>query len=42
MAAIASYKYVGKKNKNLADKAATDEMRKNLNNLDIKGQVVAI
>tara|TARA_B100001250_G_scaffold139251_1_gene119266 strand:+ start:2056 stop:3006 length:951 start_codon:yes stop_codon:yes gene_type:complete len=40
MAAIASYKYVGKKNKNLADKAATDEMRKNINELDIKGEVV--
>ena len=40
MAAIASYKYVGKKNKNLADKAATDEMRKKINELDIKGEVV--
>jgi len=40
MAAVASYKYVGKKDKKLADKAATDEMRKNINKLDIKGEVV--
>ena len=40
MAAAASYKYVGKKDKKLADKAATDEMRKNINILDIKGEVV--
>ena len=40
MAAVASYKYVGKKDKKLADKAATDEMRKNINILDIKGEVV--
>ena len=40
MAAVASYKYVGKKDKKLADKAATDEMRKNINLLDIKGEVV--
>ena len=39
-AAIACHPYVGKKNKILADKAATDEMRKNLNNLDINGKVV--
>ena len=32
--------YLGKKDKILADKAATDEMRKNLNNLDIDGKVV--
>ena len=39
-AAIACYPYLGKKDKILADKAATDEMRKNLNNLDIDGRVV--
>tara|TARA_Y100000590_G_scaffold410910_1_gene504376 strand:+ start:466 stop:1413 length:948 start_codon:yes stop_codon:yes gene_type:complete len=39
-AAIATYRHIGKGNKQLADKAATDEMRKNLNNLDIDGQVV--
>jgi len=39
-AAIACYPHLGKKNKILADKAATDEMRKNLNHLDINGQVV--
>jgi len=39
-AAIASYKHIGKKNKKLADKAATDNMRKNINNLNIKGEVV--
>ena len=33
MAAVASYKYVGKKDKKLADKAATDEMRKNIEEL---------
>ena len=39
-AAIACYPFIGKKNKILADKAAADEMRKNLNNLDIDGQIV--
>ena len=39
-AAIACYPHLGKKDKILADKAATDEMRKNLNNLDIDGKVV--
>ena len=39
-AAIACYPHLGKKNKVLADKAATDEMRKNLNQLDINGKVV--
>ena len=39
-AAVASYKYIGKKNQDLADKAATDEMRKNINKLDICGEVV--
>ena len=39
-AAIACYPHLGKKDKILADKAATDDMRKNLNNLDIDGMVV--
>ena len=39
-AAIACYPHIGKKDKILADKAATDEMRKYLNMLDIDGQVV--
>jgi len=39
-AAIACYPLLGKKDKVLADKAATDEMRKNLNQLDIDGKVV--
>tara|TARA_Y100001970_G_scaffold146668_1_gene180128 strand:+ start:285 stop:1232 length:948 start_codon:yes stop_codon:yes gene_type:complete len=40
MAAVACYPYLGKKDKVLVDKAATDEMRKNLNELDINGKVV--
>ncbi len=39
-AAIACYPHLGKKDKFLADKAATDIMRKNLNNLNINGEVV--
>ena len=39
-ASIACHKYIGKNDKVLADKAATDVMRKNLNNLDIDGKVV--
>jgi len=39
-AAIACYPHLGKKDKILADKAATDEMRKYLNMLNIDGQVV--
>ena len=39
-AAIACYPHLGKKNKVLVDKTATDEMRKNLNQLDIDGKVV--
>ena len=39
-AAISSFPHVGKKNKELIDKAATDDMRKNLNKLDINGKVV--
>ena len=39
-AAIACYPHIGKKNKIITDKAATDIMRKNLNSLDIDGTVV--
>ncbi len=39
-AAIACYEHLGKKDKILVDKAATDIMRKNLNNLDIDGKIV--
>ncbi|MDC0054692.1 class II fructose-bisphosphatase [Candidatus Pelagibacter sp.] len=39
-AAIACYQLLGKKDKLSVDKAATDEMRKNLNQLDINGKVV--
>ena len=39
-AAIACYPHLGKKDKILVDKAATDEMRKNLNDLNINGKVV--
>ena len=38
--AIACYPYIGKKDKILADKAATDLMRYQLNKLDIRGKVV--
>ncbi len=39
-AAISSYNFVGKKDKNLADKAAVDTMRIELNKIDMKGRVV--
>ena len=39
-AAISCYPHLGKKNKIIADKAATDVMRYNLNKLDIDGEVV--
>ena len=39
-AAIACYQHLGKKDKILVDKAATDIMRKNLNELDIDGKIV--
>tara|TARA_B100001173_G_scaffold270692_1_gene248253 strand:- start:55 stop:999 length:945 start_codon:yes stop_codon:yes gene_type:complete len=39
-AAIACHSHLGNKDKVLADKAATDEMRKSLNLLDIDGKVV--
>ncbi len=38
--AIACFPYVGKNEKILADKAATDVMREQLNKLNIKGKVV--
>jgi len=39
-AAIASFSYVGSGNKNKADDAAVNIMRKSLNELDIKGRIV--
>ena len=39
-AAMSSFPHVGKKNKELTDRAATDDMRKNFNKLDISGEVV--
>ena len=39
-AAVACHKHIGKNDKVIADKAATDAMRKNLNKLDINGTVV--
>ena len=39
-AAIACYEHLGKKDKILVDKAATDKMRTNLNDLDIDGKIV--
>ncbi len=39
-AAVASYNFVGKKDKIAADKAAVDSMRNSLNNIDMKGQIV--
>ena len=39
-AALASSFYVGQKNKDLADKAAVDAMRSELNKLNINGQIV--
>ena len=39
-AAISCFPHLGKDNKNLADKAATDVMRLNLNKLNIQGEVV--
>ena len=39
-AALASYYLVGKKDKIAADKAAVDSMRKHLNQIDIKGEIV--
>ena len=39
-AALASYYFVGKKDKKAADKAAVDVMRNLLNNLEIQGKIV--
>ena len=39
-AAINCYQYIGKGDKKIADKAATDSMRNDLNNLEINGEVV--
>ncbi len=39
-AAINCYRFLGKGNKKIADKAATDSMRNDLNNLEINGEVV--
>ena len=39
-AAIACYPHIGKKNKIITDKVATDNMREKLNNLNINGKVV--
>ncbi|MDC3162525.1 class II fructose-bisphosphatase [Candidatus Pelagibacter sp.] len=39
-AAINCYQYLGKEDKNLADKAATDSMRNDLNEIEIRGEVV--
>ena len=39
-AAISCYRYIGKNNKEIADKSATDSMRKEINKLHINGEVV--
>ncbi len=39
-AAINCYQFLGKENKIIVDKAATDSMRNDLNNLEINGEVV--
>ena len=39
-AALASYHYIGKKDKIAADKAAVDTMRTELNKIDMKGNIV--
>ena len=39
-AAISTYSLIGKKDKIAADKAAVDSMRNNLNNIDMRGQIV--
>ena len=39
-AAINCYRYLGKEDKKLADKAATDSMRNDLNDMEINGEVV--
>ena len=39
-AALASYPLIGKKDKIAADQAAVDSMRKNLNKINMNGQIV--
>ena len=39
-AALSSFNFVGKKDKISADKAAVDAMRSELNNIDMKGEIV--
>ena len=39
-AALSSYSFVGKKDKEAADKAAVDTMRKELNKINMKGEIV--
>ena len=39
-AAVSCYEHIGKKNKILADKAATDSMRNEINKLELNGKVV--
>ena len=39
-AAISVYPHLGKKNKIIADEAATNSMRNNLNKMNIKGNIV--
>ena len=39
-AAIASFNFVGKKDKKAADKVAVDSMRKELNKIDMQGKIV--
>ena len=39
LAAISSYKYIGKKDKIAADKSAVDVMREEINKLPIDGEI---
>ena len=39
-AAINCYRYIGKEDKRLADKAATDSMRNDLNDMEMSGEAV--
>ena len=39
-AAVGAYPFIGKNDKKLVDKGAVDEMRKELNSIDMKGKVV--
>ena len=39
-AAYSSFKYIGKKDKVAADKAAVDSMRKDLNRIEMNGKIV--